>query len=170
MKISQLYKDIMNRRELWDYYNKDINNPIITDVNDCYRFITEYIKYSEKSEALLFKNVKKLKDDSPQRLSHIVSTFFLGLWFYHHKKPTYLHRSITAFTVLNTDKRLKLFILKKVFYTAVFQYINSPHIKNIAYFFKRNQILPFVFPNHIFRRHFLHFCHHIQNHGFAQRL
>ena len=94
MKISQLYKDIMNRRELWDYYNKDINNPIITDVNDCYRFITEYIKYSEKSEALLFENVKKLKDDSPQRLSHIVSTFFLGLWFYHHKKPTYLHRSI----------------------------------------------------------------------------
>ena len=94
MKIRQLFNDIMNQRELWNYYNKDIKAPIITDANDCYRFVTEYIKYSEKSEALLFENVKKLKDDSPQRLSHIVSTFFLGLWFYHHKKSTYLHRSI----------------------------------------------------------------------------
>ena len=94
MNIEQLFKDIMNRRELWNYYNKDIKAPIITDVNDCYRFVTEYIKYSEKSEALLFENVKKLKDDSPQRLSHIVSTFFLGLWFYHHKNSTYLHRYI----------------------------------------------------------------------------
>ena len=94
MVIRQLYKSIMNRRELWDYYNKEMNNPIITDVNDCYRFVTEYIKYSEKSETLLFGNVKRLKDNSPQRLSHIVSTFFLGLWFYHHKKSTYLHSSI----------------------------------------------------------------------------
>lgn len=94
MEIGQLYKDIINRRELWNYYNKDIKAPIITDANDCYQFIKEYIKYAEKSEMLLFENVKKLKDYSPQRLSHILSTFFLGLWFYHHKKSTYLHKSI----------------------------------------------------------------------------
>ena len=94
MEIGQLFKDIMNRRELWNYYNKDIKAPIITDANDCYQFITEYIKYSEKSEMLLFENVNKLKDLSPQRLSHIVSTFFLGLWLYHHKKTTFLHSLI----------------------------------------------------------------------------
>ena len=70
MEIGQLYKDIINRRELWNYYNKDIKAPIITDANDCYQFIKEYIKYAEKSEMLLFENVKKLKDHSPQRLSH----------------------------------------------------------------------------------------------------
>lgn len=94
MEIRRLYKKILERKDLWNYYNKDLKAPDITDTDDCYRFITEYIEYSEKSKTVLFENVKCLSEHSPQRLSHIVSTFFLGLWFYHNMSSRFLHNSI----------------------------------------------------------------------------
>lgn len=94
MKTDDLYKSIIKRNNLWNYYNKDLRAPEITDTDDCYRFITEYIKYSEKSKTTLFDGVRYLKEKSPQRLSHIVSTFFLGLCFFHHNREKFIHNAI----------------------------------------------------------------------------
>ena len=82
MKIKNIYDSIIERTNLWNYYNKDIIAPVITDTDDCYRFITQYINYSEKSKTVLVGALRIIKERSPQRLSHIVSTFFFGLWFF----------------------------------------------------------------------------------------
>ena len=95
MKIRQLYKCIIDRHDVWDYYNSNIIAPVLTDYKDCGRFITEVIKCSEKTNTELYRNIKELEDKSPQRLSHIVSTFFLGLWLFHNKQTSFIRRSIT---------------------------------------------------------------------------
>ena len=104
MKVDKIYKSVLKNSSIWNYYNKDIIVPNIIDVDDCYRFITSFIKYSEKSRTTLFKWVDYLKEQSPRRLSHIVSAFFLGLWFYHHKRNKNLHDAIK-----NELSRMKCF-------------------------------------------------------------
>lgn len=94
MKIKNIYESIINRPDLWNYYNHDINAPVITDTDDCYRFITDYIIYSEKSKTVLIEALQNIKKRSPQRLSHIVSTFFFGLWLFHHKRNKFLYNRI----------------------------------------------------------------------------
>ena len=104
MKISNIFKEIIKKSELWNYYNKNIKAPILTNTDDCFRFITEYIKFSKKTDSILFENVKKLKTHSPQRMSHIVSTFFLGLWLFHNKRSHFIHD-----TIMNELSQLKCF-------------------------------------------------------------
>ena len=94
MKAENIYSSILKKSNVWNYYNKDIIIPDISDVDDCYQFIIAFIKYSEKSKTILFKWVGYLKENSPRRLSHIVSAFFLGLWFYHHKRNKYVHDAV----------------------------------------------------------------------------
>ncbi len=86
MKIQSIYNSIQKRKKLWTYYKKEIMTPKLLDTDGCYEFIINYISASEKTKTCLFDNVNKLKTDCPERLSHIVSTFFLGLWFYEEKK------------------------------------------------------------------------------------
>ncbi len=93
MKIQTIYKRIQDKKELWKYYNNEIKVPKILDTEDCYEFIINYISASEKTSTCLFKNIDKLKKDCPERLSHIVSTFFLGLWFYS-QKTSFIQKSI----------------------------------------------------------------------------
>ena len=95
MEISRIYKNITDRRDVWDYYNTNITAPVLTNHKDCGRFIMEYISCSEKANTELYRNIKELEDKSPQRLSHIVSTFFLGLWLFHNKRTSFIHRVIT---------------------------------------------------------------------------
>lgn len=85
MNINNIYKNIQKRSKLWNYYNKDILVPDILDASECETFIKNYIKASEKASLVLVDNVSKIKNDSPQRMTHIVSTFFLGLWLYNNK-------------------------------------------------------------------------------------
>lgn len=94
MKIKNIYKSIIDRNDLWNYYNQNVIAPKITDTDDCYRFITEYIKCSEKSNTVLVDDLRIIKELSPQRLSHIVSTFFLGLCFFHHNRAKFIHNRI----------------------------------------------------------------------------
>lgn len=93
MKIKNLYKFIINRTEIWNYYNKDIAMPSITDTFSCYQFILNYIRCAKKTETKLVNNLQTLEVHYPQRLSHIVSTFFLGLWLFHHREK-FLHDAI----------------------------------------------------------------------------
>ena len=94
MEIKKIYKDILKNIEKWNYYNKDIKTPDILDVVDCRDFIETFIKYSEKSQTVLFKEIKKLEKKHPERLCHIVSTFFLGLWLFNQKKSRFFCDSI----------------------------------------------------------------------------
>lgn len=94
MKIVDIYKDVISRTDIWDYYNKGIIAPQLSDPEDCYRFITEYIVYSEKSKTVLFEGIGYLREHAPRRLTHIVSTFFLGLWLFNHKRKKFVRESI----------------------------------------------------------------------------
>lgn len=95
MKIEDIYKSVITRTDIWDYYNKGISAPILTDAEDCCRFITEFIKYSEKTKTILFDGICYLKENDPCRMNHIVSTFILGLWFFRHKRNRFIHDVIT---------------------------------------------------------------------------
>lgn len=94
MKINKIYRDIFKNNGTWDYYNKDLKAPNILDTEDCKRFIKEFIKYSEKSKIILFGDIDRLFKKYPDRLCHIVSTFFLGLWLFNHKGTRFLRNSI----------------------------------------------------------------------------
>ncbi len=94
MDIKQIYKSVIDKRDVWDYYNSGIKAPVFTDYKDCSRFIMEYIRCSEKNDTELYRNIKNLEENSPQRLSHIVSTFFLGLWLFHNSRTCFVKRAI----------------------------------------------------------------------------
>ncbi len=94
MIIKNIYKSIENNRDAWDYYQRNIDAPNLYDYHECERFINEYIECSEKSSSMLFDNVKELGRKSPQRLCHIVSMFFLGLWLFYNKRTTFIRKSI----------------------------------------------------------------------------
>lgn len=94
MKINSIYKSIINRTNLWNYYNKDIERPVLSDVNTCMTFIKKYILYSKKSKSLLFDSIDYLDEHYPSRLTHILSTFFLGLWLFRNNRSI-VHNSIT---------------------------------------------------------------------------
>ncbi len=94
MNIKKIYKSIFERKELWDYYNNIKKVPDLTNSCDCCDFITDYIKLSEKSNTLLSEYIGSLKQNSAKRLSHIVSTFFFGLWLFHHKTDKFIRDRI----------------------------------------------------------------------------
>ena len=96
MNIKKIYQSFSDRPKLWNYYDKkDIKMPVLTDAEDCYQFILKYIRFAGKSGSVLVKDdLEKLKELSPQRLSHIVSTFFVGLWLFHHKRVKFIHDAI----------------------------------------------------------------------------
>lgn len=104
MRVDTIYNSILKNPKVWNYYNKDILVPEISNIDECYIFVKSFIKYSEKSKTTLFKWVDYLNEHSPRRLSHIVSTFFLGLWLYRNGKNKYLHE-----TVKSELKRMKCF-------------------------------------------------------------
>lgn len=94
MKKIDIYKSVTSRTYFWDYYSKGIKAPQLTDTDDCYRFITEYILCSEKSKTVLFDGIGYLREHNPRRLTHIVSAFILGLWLFNHKREKFIRESI----------------------------------------------------------------------------
>ncbi len=94
MKIKKIYNSILQKENVWNYYNKDLKAPNILDTKDCKRFIKEFINYSEKSKTILFDDIDSLFKNYPNRFYHIVSAFFLGLWLFNHKKSKFLRDSI----------------------------------------------------------------------------
>lgn len=94
MQIKQIFKKIIERPKDWQYYSTEINISNLNNSDDCKKFIEKQINISEKSDTELFNSIEKLSKTSPGRLSHIVSTFFLGLWFFNHKQTTFLRKAI----------------------------------------------------------------------------
>lgn len=84
--MKKLYYKILEHKELWNYYNKEIEKPDLTDATSCRKFIETYIIYAEKSKTVLFDGIDYLSKNDPNRLKHIVSTFFLGIALYHQKE------------------------------------------------------------------------------------
>lgn len=83
MTLEDLYNEIIEDKDKWNYYNRDIEAPDLACTNSCYNFILEYIKLSKKSNNTLVDRIKFLRDKEPKRLRHIVSTFFLGITIYY---------------------------------------------------------------------------------------
>lgn len=103
MKIKKIYNNTIKNTK-WNYYNKKITNPNLCDVNSCALFIKKYIKLAEKSKALLYNEIDYLRTHFPERLTHIVSTFLIGIWIYRSKRSSPFHKLISE-----ELKRLKCF-------------------------------------------------------------
>lgn len=82
--LLDIYNDVYNTPSIWNYYDDDStlsDNPFNTDKNTK-DFILGFIKLSDKSKGNpLYDTVKKLDNN---RIRHIVSTFFLGIYLYNN--------------------------------------------------------------------------------------
>ena len=97
MKQIDLYKLYQREYEkrLWDYYdNPEIKIDDINNSDDCYKFIMTFLKAGGKYENVVVEELNWLKKYCPQRLKHIVFTFFLGVAFYCNS--TYIRNKINA--------------------------------------------------------------------------
>lgn len=83
MKIKSIYSSVLKSKR-WNYYNQEFEELIISDTNSCDKFIRSYMNYAGKSKTVLLGGIDYLKEQCPQRLTHIVSTFLLGIWFYRN--------------------------------------------------------------------------------------
>lgn len=90
VNLYKLYESVYNEedafdkgRKVWAYYrNKEINLGNINDSDDCYKFIKDYLTAGVKYEHIVDKELEWLKKNRPERLKHIVFTFFLGVGLY----------------------------------------------------------------------------------------
>lgn len=97
MKQIDLYKLYQREYEkrLWDYYdNPEIKIDDINNSDDCYKFIMNFLNAGGKYENVVVEELNWLKKYCPQRLKHIVFTFFLGVAFYCNS--TYIRNEINA--------------------------------------------------------------------------
>ena len=105
-ELSQIYREIFADHSKWKYYSKMNTNPFETDY-DTKQFITRFIELSGKAEDNpLYENINKLEDI---RISHIVSTFFLGTYLYNHVKPikNSIDKVITRFKKQNPYSKIE---------------------------------------------------------------
>lgn len=76
MDVKNLYKKILSdNNKLLRYYEGVPSIGNLLSANECFEFITSYIKCSKKEGTILFKEINYLKEHDSQRLSHIISTF-----------------------------------------------------------------------------------------------
>lgn len=94
MEIEDIYRSIIRRPSIWNYYNKNVSISNILDTTDCYQFIKNYIQFAEKAHNTFNAGLVYLYNSNPNRLSHIASTFFLGLWMLNHRESWFLYESI----------------------------------------------------------------------------
>jgi hypothetical protein len=81
-KINEIYKELFDNKCIWDYYSGNDGLPDPFDpTENCNEFIKQFIEYSGKQGSVLFDKINKLE---PDRLMHIVATFFLGIYLYEN--------------------------------------------------------------------------------------
>jgi len=79
--LFDIYNDVYSDKSKWRYYSKMNINPFSSDY-DTKEFVTRFIELSAKAqENPLYDNIDKLDN---QRIRHIVSTFFLGIYLYYN--------------------------------------------------------------------------------------
>jgi hypothetical protein len=86
MYLKQLYTNIIQKQDSWNYYGLGIADLDISNSESCRNFVKEYIQLSEKSEHTLYGEIDELFEKDPQRITHIVSTFFLGMALLNNKR------------------------------------------------------------------------------------
>ena len=109
--VTKIYESFFEPKNTidWNYYgDNDIEqeNPIHS-IEKCKNFITKFITLSGKYNAnTLFEKITELKDF---RAQHIVSTFFLGVYFYNN--VPIIRRAI--------DKKIKKFKNRKIYTSEI---------------------------------------------------
>ncbi len=96
MKISRIVNSILEKPEIWKYYNQELTAPNINNELDCFRFILNYIKQSEKTGTILYENAPIIFKSDPRRVCHIVSAFIMGLWFFNNKRVKVIRKAVVS--------------------------------------------------------------------------
>jgi len=76
-------QSVITNTALWQYYEHGPARPNINDADSCFDFIGNYFRHAQKYSQEVEDGLDYLLNHDPQRLRHIVSTFFLGLALYH---------------------------------------------------------------------------------------
>ena len=89
--VDKIYKDLYDKPEDWDYYQKGVDYGYPFDSEDyriCSDFIEKFFRDSGKKETTFKGFAEKLG----KRSQHIVSTFFLGVYLY--KNSDFIHKNV----------------------------------------------------------------------------
>lgn len=86
MYLKQLYTNIIKKKDSWNYYGLEIADLDISNSESCRNFIKEYIQLSGKSKHAMYREIDELFEKDPQRITHIVSTFFFGMALLNNKR------------------------------------------------------------------------------------
>lgn len=86
MYLKHLYTNIIKKKDSWNYYGLEIADLDISNSESCRNFIKEYIQLSGKSKHAMYREIDELFEKDPQRITHIVSTFFLGMALLNNKR------------------------------------------------------------------------------------
>ena len=87
--MEQYIQSVINNHNLWKYYEQGPEQPNINDVNSCFHFIGDYFRRAQKYSKEVEDGLDCLLQHDPNRLRHIVSTFFLGLALYHDQNLSF---------------------------------------------------------------------------------
>ena len=87
-------QSIITYTALWQYYEHGPAQPDINDADSCFNFIGDYFRHAQKYSQEVKDGLNYLLNQDPQRLRHIVSTFFLGLALYHDGNLSF-HQSVS---------------------------------------------------------------------------
>lgn len=87
--MEQYIQSVIINHALWQYYEYGPEQPNINDTNSCFLFIGEYFRRAQKYSKEVEDGLNCLMQHDPNRLRHIVSTFFLGLALYHDQNLSF---------------------------------------------------------------------------------
>jgi len=105
-ELLKIYKDLFNDNEKWKYYSRLDYNPF-NSTDESRKFIAEFIELAGKGEKNpLVDNIEKLKEN---RIRHIISIFFLGIYIYHESKflKSLMDKTILRFKKQNPHSKIE---------------------------------------------------------------
>lgn len=160
--ILNIYKELYADNEKWDYYS---NMQSVDPFDNSEEFIRSFIELSGKSKNILYEKLDLL--DKNRRM-HIVSTFFIGIFFYYHITAikTYIDKILEKYKRQNPDSKIEFsyfwFLIclfhdlgysienKNNNYSNFDDFLNR---ENIKYFLRGNAGVPNIYKN-VYKNYF----------------
>lgn len=166
--LFKIYNDLFQDSKKWKLYESFNINPFDSDESSKH-FISRFIELSGKiNENPLYKNIQRLDD---KRIKHIVSTYFLGIFFYNENEllKKMIDKIINRFQKQNKKSKITfsfIWFLICLFHDLGYYIEENEHYVDfeefidgkIKYFLKRRTGVPIVYEK-TFRNYFNYKLH-----------
>ena len=128
--FQEIYKEVFDKKKKWDYYSDNgihFEYPF-SETSRSSDFIKNYIEMSGKSVNKLFNKIEELE---PYRLTHIISTFFLGVHLYENSKTikNAIDNELQQFCKSDNVQFSYIWFLISLFHDLGYSYENGKGVK-----------------------------------------